>query len=112
MVSGASVMQDGNTIMNGYGVDLDNLVVGTKIGVMRKSDGTFHVFVNGEDKGTAASFVPPCVFATFDLYGQCIQVSIASQDRTDTNFARSRSSSVESLIDESMLGAFTCRIIL
>ena len=59
MVSGASVMQDGNTIVNGYGVDLDRLGVGTRVGVMRKSDGTFHVFVNGEDKGTAASLVPP-----------------------------------------------------
>ena len=52
-------MQDGNTIVNGYGVDLDRLGVGTRVGVMRKSDGTFHVFVNGEDKGTAASLVPP-----------------------------------------------------
>ena len=59
VVSGTSVMQDGNTIVNGYGVDLDRLELGTKVGVMRKSDGTFHVFVNGEDRGTAASLVPP-----------------------------------------------------
>ena len=29
VVSGASVMQDGNTIVNGYGVDLDRLELGT-----------------------------------------------------------------------------------
>ncbi|CAB4005063.1 Hypothetical predicted protein, partial [Paramuricea clavata] len=87
VVSGSSVMQDGNTIINGYGVDLDSVGMGTKVGVMRKSDGTFHVFLNG-------------VFATFDLYGQCVQVSIISEDRAG---ALCRSSSVESLIDESML---------
>ena len=59
LLSGASVMQDGNTIVNGYGVDLDSVGVGTRVGVMRKSDGTFHVFINGEDKGTAATCVPP-----------------------------------------------------
>lgn len=59
VVSGSSVMHDGITIVNGYGVDLDKLGVGARVGVMRKFDGTFHVFVNGEDKGTAASFVPP-----------------------------------------------------
>ena len=43
------------------------------------------------------------VFAAFDLYGQCVQVSIVSEDRADADFAR-RTSSMESLIDESMLG--------
>ena len=81
VVSGSSVMQDGNTIINGYGVDLDNVAVGTKVGVMRKSDATFHVFVNGEDKGTAASLVPPgrpnslrflLRFSPFDGCEQCL----------------------------------------
>ncbi|XP_028393670.1 neuralized-like protein 4 [Dendronephthya gigantea] len=99
VVSGASVMHDGTTIINGYGTDLDKLETGTKVGVMRKSDGTFHVFVNGEDKGTAASLVPPGVFATFDLYGQCVQVSIISEEIRSL----CKTSSVESLIDESML---------
>lgn len=59
VLSGRSVMQDGNTVVNGYGIDLDSLGVGARLGVMRKSDGTFHVFINGEDRGTAATAVPP-----------------------------------------------------
>ena len=30
----------------------------TKIGVQRQRDGTFHVFVNGEDQGVAAMDIP------------------------------------------------------
>jgi hypothetical protein len=44
------------------------------------------------------------VFATFDLYGQCVQVNIVSEDRTNAEFALCRTPSSESLIDESMLG--------
>ena len=52
-------MHDGTTIMNGYGFDLDAVEEGTRVGVMRKSDGTFRVFVDGQDKGIAATMVPP-----------------------------------------------------
>ena len=44
------------------------------------------------------------VFAAFDLYGQCVQVTIVSEDRTNADFALCRTPSSESLIDESMLG--------
>ena len=30
----------------------------TRIGVQRQRDGTFHVFVNGEDQGVAAMDIP------------------------------------------------------
>jgi hypothetical protein len=50
------------------------------------------------------SFVVAGVFATFDLYGQCVQVNIVSEDRTNAEFALCRTPSSESLIDESMLG--------
>ena len=41
---------------------------------MRNSDGTFHVFVNGKDRGTAASLVPPdkqrqnLLYSSWSLY--------------------------------------------
>ena len=44
--------------MSGYSCDLDKLEEGSRLGVMRKSDGTLHFFVNGEDCGVAATSVP------------------------------------------------------
>ena len=58
MVSGSSVLQNGATIMSGYACDLDNLEEGSRLGIMRKSDGTLHFFVNGQDCGVAATGVP------------------------------------------------------
>ena len=58
MVSGSSVLQNCTTIMSGYSCDLDKLEEGSRLGVMRKSDGTLHFFVNGEDCGVAATSVP------------------------------------------------------
>ena len=58
MLSGSSVLQDGNTVKNGYECDLDKLTDGSRLGMMRKSDGTLHFFINGEDCGAAAGSVP------------------------------------------------------
>lgn len=65
MVSGASVLQDGNTIMNGYECDLDKLKEGSHLGIMRKSDCTLHFFVDGEDCGVAATSVPTGLYMSF-----------------------------------------------
>ncbi|WAR14180.1 NEUL4-like protein [Mya arenaria] len=78
MLSGSAIMQDGSTIRNGYPLDLDSVVVGCRIGMMRCSDGTLHYFLNGVDQGVACSNIPQGVFAVIDLYGQCAQVSITS----------------------------------
>jgi len=37
--------------------------VGSKVGMMRRSDCTLHFFINGEDMGVAAHDVPVSVFA-------------------------------------------------
>lgn len=37
--------------------------MGSKVGMMRKSDGTLHFFVNGEDIGPAPVDVPTNIFA-------------------------------------------------
>ena len=59
-----------------YGCDLDQLSEGDIVGVMRTATGLLHFFVNGVDQGTAATDVPPNVFAVIDMYGKCAQVSI------------------------------------
>ena len=63
MLSGSSVMRDGQTVMNGYCCDLDGLNVGSRLGMVRHADATLHYTINGEDQGIAASNIPPNVYA-------------------------------------------------
>lgn len=105
--SGTAIMQDGNTMRNNYGCDLDSLTTGSRIGMMRSASGDLHYYINGVDQGVACSGLPPGkersvkvrhvksgdirlkhlsfislspseVYAVIDLYGQCVQVSITS----------------------------------
>ncbi|XP_068960104.1 neuralized-like protein 4 [Petaurus breviceps papuanus] len=80
MLSGTAIMQDGNTMRNNYGCDLDSLGTGSRIGMMRTAKGDLHYFINGQDQGPACSGLPAGkeVYAVVDLYGQCVQVSITS----------------------------------
>uniref|UniRef100_A0A671VZC2 Neuralized-like protein 4 n=1 Tax=Sparus aurata TaxID=8175 RepID=A0A671VZC2_SPAAU len=78
MLSGTAIMQDGNTMRNNYGCDLDSLTTGSRIGMMRSATGDLHYYINGVDQGVACSGLPPEVYAVIDLYGQCVQVSITS----------------------------------
>ena len=47
-----------------------------KIGVLRKSNGNLHFFINGVDQGVAGTHVPQQLFAVVDLYGQAAQATI------------------------------------
>ncbi|KAM9462513.1 neuralized-like protein 4 isoform 2-T2 [Clarias gariepinus] len=78
MLSGTAIMQDGNTMRNNYGCDLDSLGTASKIGMMRSASGDLHYYINGVDQGVACTGLPPDVYAVVDLYGQCVQVSITS----------------------------------
>ncbi|GCB77916.1 hypothetical protein scyTo_0020623, partial [Scyliorhinus torazame] len=78
MLSGTAIMQDGNTMRNNYGCDLDSLTTGSRIGMMRNLNGDLHYYINGVDQGVACSGLPPELYAVVDLYGQCVQVSITS----------------------------------
>ncbi|XP_057712194.1 neuralized-like protein 4 isoform X1 [Corythoichthys intestinalis] len=78
MLSGTAIMQDGNTMRNNYGCDLDSLTSGSRIGMMRSAVGDLHYYINGVDQGVACSGLPPEVFAVIDLYGQCVRVTITS----------------------------------
>uniref|UniRef100_A0A3Q3X395 Neuralized-like protein 4 n=1 Tax=Mola mola TaxID=94237 RepID=A0A3Q3X395_MOLML len=78
MLSGTAIMQDGNTMRNNYGCDLDSLTTGSRIGMMRSASGDLHYYINGVDQGVACAGLPPEVYAVIDLYGQCVQVSITS----------------------------------
>ncbi len=55
-------MQDGNTMRNNYGCDLDSLTTGSRIGMMRTATGDLHYFINGLDQGVACTGLPPGSF--------------------------------------------------
>ncbi|XP_073420158.1 neuralized-like protein 4 isoform X2 [Dendrobates tinctorius] len=78
MLSGTAIMQDGNTLRNNYGCDLDSLGSGSRIGMMKTTRGDLHYYINGEDQGVACTGVPAGrdIYAVIDLYGQCVQVSL------------------------------------
>ena len=69
MLSGASVLHNSTTTQNGYACDLDKLEEGSRLGVMRKSDGSLHFFINGQDCGVAATTVPSGEFSILIYIG-------------------------------------------
>lgn len=67
-------MKDGIVIKYGYSLNLDNIKVGSVIGLMRHTDGSLHYYLNEVDQGEASSFVPETIYPVIDLYGQCARV--------------------------------------
>ena len=57
MMTGNGVMHNGTTVIDEYGLNLDRLRVGDRVGVVREDDGDVHFFVNGVDQGVAANQV-------------------------------------------------------
>ncbi|KAF2900858.1 hypothetical protein ILUMI_05336 [Ignelater luminosus] len=76
MMTGSGIMHNGTTVLEQYGVNLDRLQVGDRVGVVRKESGLLHFFVNGVDQGTAATNVAERVYGVIDLYGQAVEATI------------------------------------
>ena len=77
------IFQDGHSTNEDYGRDLDQLVEGDRVGVMRTSNGALHFFVNGIDQGPADTRVPSRLFAVVDMYGKCAQVTLVGDSNRD-----------------------------
>ncbi|XP_015586465.1 neuralized-like protein 4 [Cephus cinctus] len=84
MLSGSTVMRDGVTVRNNYSCDLDKLMEGNRIGMMRHPDTSLHYYLDGVDQGVACTGLPLHVYPVIDLYGQCAQVTIVLPERRDT----------------------------
>ncbi|KAF2354220.1 Transposase Tc1-like [Trinorchestia longiramus] len=83
---GHGVLRDGRSVMEAYGCDLDQLVEGDRVGVMRSGHGELEFYVNGESQGVAAVNLPPLLYAVVDMYGKCAQISLTSPVRSpDSN---------------------------
>lgn len=98
VMSGNSILMNGNSIVEFYGIDLEKLNEEDRVGVMRTSDvsnvvvyfhncvgnsecvfvfqGELVFFVNGEPQGVAARGLPSVLYAVIDLYGKCVKVTI------------------------------------
>jgi len=50
--------------------------VGDRIGLIRKSSGALHYFINGVDQGVATNRTPQPVWGVVDLYGMAVQVTV------------------------------------
>nr|CAD7196670.1 unnamed protein product [Timema douglasi] len=74
IMSGNSILKDGRSMLEVYGMDLDKLNEGDRIGVMKTSELVF--YMNGVCQGVAAEDLPSKVYAVVDMYGKCAQVSI------------------------------------
>jgi len=54
--------------------------VGDRIGLVRKSSGALHYFINGIDQGVATTRTPQPVWGVVDLYGMAVQVTVIDVD--------------------------------
>lgn len=96
-MSGTGVLLNGKPLVEEYGLDLDQLGEGDRVGVMRTSSGDLQFFINGRSQGVAATRVPPRLFVVVDLYGKCAQISIV--DGAADSGERACHASVHSLLN-------------
>lgn len=59
---------------------MESLHCNSIVGLFIDDDNRLHLIINGVDQGVAATDLPPYVYAVFDLYGQCEQVSIVANN--------------------------------
>jgi len=78
-------MKDGIAIKYDYPLNLDKIIVGSVVGVMRHSNGSLHYFLDGVHQGIACTNVPANVYPVIDIYGRCTQVSILSPPEIKCN---------------------------
>lgn len=74
------ISHNGTRVKTKYGGNLESLQCNSIVGLLIDEDSRLHLFINSVDQGVAATDLPPYVYAVFDLYGQCEQVSIAAVD--------------------------------
>ena len=83
IMSGCGILTNGKGTRREYGqFNLDELAEGDRIGMIRKSNGNLHYFINGLDQGVAASRLPAQTWGVVDLYGMTVKVSVVTNYST------------------------------
>lgn len=80
VVQSDHVYCSGAKVKEHYGPNLDKLRCGHTVGLLVDDDNSLHMYVNGVDQGIAARDVPNPCHGLVDLYGQCEQVTIVTED--------------------------------
>lgn len=84
MMSGCGILTNGKGTRRQYGeFNLDELREGDRVGMMRKSNGNLHYYINGQDQGVAATRVAAVLWGVIDLYGMTIKVTIVDRDERE-----------------------------
>lgn len=84
MMSGCGILTNGKGTRREYGeFNLDELRENDRVGMMRKSNGNLHYFINGRDQGVASTRVSPTLWGVIDLYGMTIKVTIVDRDEIE-----------------------------
>lgn len=68
---------------------MESLQVGQCVGLLLNEDSSLRIYINGVDQGIAATDLPQPLYAVFDLYGQCEQISIIDSLEATTNYSNS-----------------------
>ncbi|XP_076180899.1 neuralized E3 ubiquitin protein ligase 4 [Ptiloglossa arizonensis] len=77
------ISHNGIRVKTKYGAALEGLQSSSVVGLFIDEDNRLHLIINNVDQGVAATDLPPYVYAVFDLYGQCEQVSVI-ENNTET----------------------------
>ena len=106
MMSGCGILTNGKGTRREYGdFNLDELSEGDRIGMMRKTNGNLHFYINGLDQGVAATRIQPHMWGVVDLYGMTVKVTIVDRDERDEQnlITRRNVASREQVIEENRL---------
>ncbi|XP_055530628.1 neuralized-like protein 4 [Wyeomyia smithii] len=98
MMSGCGILTNGKGTRREYGeFNLDELREGDRVGMMRKSNGNLHYYINGRDQGVAATRVAQTLWGVIDLYGMTIKVTIVDRDEREQQNLVTRRNNLMSL---------------
>ncbi|KAG8236591.1 hypothetical protein J437_LFUL016943 [Ladona fulva] len=73
--------KDGNLINENYMEPLNKQKVGDRLGIKRTEFGTLHVYINGVDKGPAASRVPAVVYGVYEVRNEVVAATIVDPSK-------------------------------
>lgn len=98
MMSGCGILTNGKGTRREYGeFNLDELREGDRVGMMRKSNGNLHYYINGQDQGVAAKQVAQTLWGVIDLYGMTIKVTIVDRDEREQQNLVTRRNNIMSM---------------
>lgn len=98
MMSGCGILTNGKGTRREYGeFNLDELREGDRVGMMRKSNGNLHYYINGQDQGVAATKVAQTLWGVIDLYGMTIKVTIVDRDEREQQNLVTRRNNIMSM---------------